>query len=481
MAYNRSEITAHTRATSQAMNAEFTKIQQAFEEVSERLNALIVGDGQPSFMWVAYADSADGTANFTTDEPGARKYIGIAYNRALPEESTIPSDYAWSRFRGQDGQNGQDGTNGTNGSAGQNGTFVDFRFQRASVQPETPLPAEPAGWSNTIPIGTGVLWFITARKTATNILLSPWSVPERISSLPPPTQYDATKTYHEGDMVLFNGGTYIAIAPTVTGTAPSGTDQANSYWDVIASPGTAGTPATPPSSFSATIDLASTATGVNLRTIAEGAGYTGMSDADITFVVPNGVTIIGTGNGGNAIDTGTWPSAYTVALSLTVASGGKVYGGGGRGGAGGSGQGGMAGSKGGDGLFARNAIDVEVAAGGQIAGAGGGGGGANGWLSPNLYEPMSHGGGGGGGGFPNGAGGAAGFGDSADGNAGQAGTLLGGGTGGTSNGNGGTGWIGGAMAAVGGGVRGGAAGFAIRKNSHTVDVVNNGSIVGAVA
>ncbi|WP_162895834.1 hypothetical protein [Novosphingobium sp. THN1] len=61
-----------------------------------------------------------------------------------------------------------------------------------------------------------------------------------------------------------------------------------------------------------------------MRTIADAAGYTGLSDATITFNIPSGVTITGVGNGGIAIDSGTWPSAsYTIALTIVVQNGGS--------------------------------------------------------------------------------------------------------------------------------------------------------------
>ena len=66
-------------------------------------------DGLPTYVWVAYADSADGTLNFTTQAPGTRSYIGIASNKPVPLEGTDPADYKWSKFVGEDGLPGQDG------------------------------------------------------------------------------------------------------------------------------------------------------------------------------------------------------------------------------------------------------------------------------------------------------------------------------------------------------------------------------------
>lgn len=184
----------------------------------------------------------------------------------------------------------------------------------------------------------------------------------------------------------------------VGGKAPSGTADANAWWDVIAAPGAPGEPGTPPSSFTATIDLSSSTTGVNLRSVADAAGYTGLSDATITFEVESGVTITGlpgAPDGGIAIDTGTWPTTqYAIALTLTIKNGGKVYGGGGKAGNGAADSAtGQTGGKGGDALFVRAPLTVNVNAGGELRAGGGGGGGGSGY-----YQDDNTGGGGGGGG-----------------------------------------------------------------------------------
>lgn len=58
--------------------------------------------GQSGYIWIAYADSADGTVNFTTGAPGGRSYIGITTNRTTEVESTNPNDYYWSLMKGAD-------------------------------------------------------------------------------------------------------------------------------------------------------------------------------------------------------------------------------------------------------------------------------------------------------------------------------------------------------------------------------------------
>lgn len=246
-------------------------------------------------------------------------------------------------------------------------------------------------------------------------------------------------------------------------------------------------PGGPP--FSATIAITG-AGPVNLRTLANIAGYNGAQDATITFTLANGVTITGA-SGGHGIDTGTWPTG-TQSIDLDLQISGNVYGGGGSGGGGASGV--TPADNGGAGGHAINCqvpIDIVVNSGGQVKGGGGGGGGGGGWDNGGLGEERY--GGGGGGGFPNGAAGLPGA---------AAGTTSGGGSGGAGQPGslghaGGAGGAGGGAATVGvagtngsgstsgGWVRstrglGGAAGYAIRKNGNTVGVVNNGTITGTV-
>lgn len=71
-------------------------------------------NGQPSYVHFAYADSADGSINFTTGAGGARAYIGV-YSDFTAADSTNPAAYAWSLIKGADGENGTPGPPGANG------------------------------------------------------------------------------------------------------------------------------------------------------------------------------------------------------------------------------------------------------------------------------------------------------------------------------------------------------------------------------
>lgn len=81
-------------------------------------------NGDPTFVWFAYASNLAGTANFTTGAyvEGTHLYIGIAANKSTATESTNPADYTWSRLQGIAGTAGPQGSTGATGAAGPQGT-----------------------------------------------------------------------------------------------------------------------------------------------------------------------------------------------------------------------------------------------------------------------------------------------------------------------------------------------------------------------
>lgn len=494
--YNPRSLAPNSVARAEDVNAELAKIAAAFGKLPSP-TAIPMGGGAPNYTHTAYADSIDGTSNFTTGASNGRLYVGFAVNQPSPAASTFPEDYEWSRLTGTPGADGENGEDGANGADGTNGGYVEARYIRSLIPPDAPSGNIPAGSTAEPPDGADPLWLTFANRDGTGTLTTAWSPWERISPYPAPGQYDATKTYYREMQVLFEGGTYILLVETSIGTAPTGTGQANGTWGVVAAPGEAGEPATPPSAFSADVNLTTSSTGVNLRSIADAAGFTGNSDATIVYRVPNGVTIIGA-PAGTAIDTGTWPtSSYSISLTVIVENGGRVFGGGGAGGAGGSARNGSNGGSAGDAVYQRTPLTgITIDSGGILRGGGGGGaGGAGVYRTSGGFEsePYGSAGGGGGGGAPNGRAGNGGRtfvgGQAADN--GTAGTLTGGGAGGSgeaeSGAGGGPGGDGGDFATAGesrveagGTVNGGAAGYAVRRNGFAGPVTNNGSVSGVV-
>lgn len=81
--------------------------------------ARITGEGIPGppgdngvtyYTWVRYADDLYG--NGMSDNPNGKYYIGLAFNKESPIESSDPREYQWSKYRGDDGTPGINGEDG---------------------------------------------------------------------------------------------------------------------------------------------------------------------------------------------------------------------------------------------------------------------------------------------------------------------------------------------------------------------------------
>lgn len=77
---------------------------------SNELDILILQNGEDGisadskYVWVKYSTSADGSN--LTDDPTNAIYIGIAYNKDTATESNNPSDYTWTKIKGDNGSDG---------------------------------------------------------------------------------------------------------------------------------------------------------------------------------------------------------------------------------------------------------------------------------------------------------------------------------------------------------------------------------------
>lgn len=70
-------------------------------------------DGKTQYTHLAYANSADGTKDFSVSD-GNREYIGM-YVDFVEADSTDPTKYSWTKIKGADGAQGVPGTPGTDG------------------------------------------------------------------------------------------------------------------------------------------------------------------------------------------------------------------------------------------------------------------------------------------------------------------------------------------------------------------------------
>lgn len=127
------------------------------------------GDGGNStFLHIAYANSPNGSVDFTTGAPGLRTYLGIRVDGAQAD-STNYADYNWSLIKGADGLNG---SNGTPGAPGANGlpTYVHIAYANDATG--------TSNFSVDDPTGRTYIGFYTDQTVAdsTNPALYAWSL-----------------------------------------------------------------------------------------------------------------------------------------------------------------------------------------------------------------------------------------------------------------------------------------------------------------
>lgn len=98
-------------------------------------------DGKTSYTHIAYANSADGTKDFSVSDSN-REYIG-QYTDFTQNDSTNPAKYSWSRIKGDKGDQGLQGLQGEKGEQGipgkngADGKTTYFHIKYAPVQNPT--------------------------------------------------------------------------------------------------------------------------------------------------------------------------------------------------------------------------------------------------------------------------------------------------------------------------------------------------------
>jgi hypothetical protein len=137
--------------------------------------------GAANYTWIKYGTSAAGAG--LTDNPTGMTFIGLAFNKSSPTESTSPGDYAWSQIGGT---NGLDGTS----------IFTGVAYLQQAAQPSTPTGGTfnfttstltpPSGWLATQPTASTVpTWAVRFTFRATTIgatvTAGTWSAPVNVS------------------------------------------------------------------------------------------------------------------------------------------------------------------------------------------------------------------------------------------------------------------------------------------------------------
>lgn len=89
-------------------------------------------DGKTSYLHIAYANSSDGTTGFSTSDSLNKLYIG-QYTDYIATDSTKPSDYKWTKIKGEIGPTGPKGDEGPQGPQGPTGKTSYFHTAYANV------------------------------------------------------------------------------------------------------------------------------------------------------------------------------------------------------------------------------------------------------------------------------------------------------------------------------------------------------------
>jgi hypothetical protein len=150
-------------------------------------------DGKTSYLHIKYSN--DGGVTFTGnngEDPGAWIGIYVDYNI---NDSDDPSDYKWTKIKGEPGITGDPGPAGKDGVDGLPGIGIEVRYclGTTTIYGGTSTPGttrQPTGWNLAVPTPTEetpYIWFIQARVNYTNnsdkvgTIEGSWSTPTKLS------------------------------------------------------------------------------------------------------------------------------------------------------------------------------------------------------------------------------------------------------------------------------------------------------------
>lgn len=150
-------------------------------------------DGKTSYLHIKYSN--DGGVTFTGnngEDPGAWIGIYVDYNI---NDSDDPSDYKWTKIKGEPGITGNPGPAGKDGVDGLPGIGIEVRYclGTTTIYGGTSTPGttrQPTGWNLAVPTPTEetpYIWFIQARVNYTSnadkvgTIEGSWSTPTKLS------------------------------------------------------------------------------------------------------------------------------------------------------------------------------------------------------------------------------------------------------------------------------------------------------------
>ena len=96
-------------------------------------------DGKTPYFHTAWANSVDGSKDFSVSQAGEKSYIGT-YTDYVKEDSKDPKKYTWQLVKGRDGSTGppgKDGKNGTDGKDGKTGKIGQNLLRNSKIEIES--------------------------------------------------------------------------------------------------------------------------------------------------------------------------------------------------------------------------------------------------------------------------------------------------------------------------------------------------------
>ncbi|MEW4131915.1 tail fiber domain-containing protein [Bacillus thuringiensis] len=194
-------------------------------------------DGTTTYTWVKYATSAAG-ANMS-DLPDGKTYIGLAYNKTTPVESTVATDYQWALIKGDKGDTGLTGSAGIDGKDG--ATY--YTWLKYADTPTTGMSDDPTNKTY-----MGIAYNKTTATESTNYADYSWSLikgakgDQGLQGIPGAKGADGQTTYTwvkyaddelgNGMADLPDGKRYLGLAFNKT-TATESTNKADYQWSPL--------------------------------------------------------------------------------------------------------------------------------------------------------------------------------------------------------------------------------------------------------
>ncbi|PUB12630.1 phage tail spike protein [Paenisporosarcina sp. OV554] len=132
-------------------------------------------NGQTLYTWLKYGDSP---TTGMSDVPTGKKYIGLAYNKTTPTESSTYADYAWSLIEGPTGPTGSQGIQGPVGPNGE----ITYVWIKYADTPTTGITDSPTGKKY-----LGIAYNKLTQTESTNYADYSWSLIEGPQGIAGPT------------------------------------------------------------------------------------------------------------------------------------------------------------------------------------------------------------------------------------------------------------------------------------------------------